>query len=99
MPDLSKSKREQKKANIAKAQNEDLEIHEQLLKEKILQDIFSKDSKLQKAGSNVIKNIRAKSTMTAYNRVVKDFKKFCLRYEYSFEMPDAMRVKNDQLSL
>ena len=89
---MSKFRREKKKANLAKAQSEDLEIHEQLLKRDILKNIFSKDSKLQKAGSDVLKNVRAKSTMTAYNRVVKDFKSFCQRNEYNFEMPNEQSL-------
>ena len=76
VPDLSMFCRKVKRAELNETKKADAELHNEHLNNDLLRNIFNRNPNLKTAGSEILKNVRAKSTLTAYGRVVKDFKQF-----------------------
>ena len=99
VPDLSMFRRKVKRAELNENKKADAELHNEHLNNDLLRNIFNRNPNLKTAGSEILKNVRAKSTLTAYGRVVKDFKQFCGKNEYSFVDPNEQSVVHFILSM
>ena len=99
VPDLSVFRREVKRAKLNVTKKEDEALHNELLHNNMLQNIFNKNPELKTAGSDILKNVRAKSTLTAYGRVTKDFRRFCVKNAYSFVDPSEQSMIHFILSM